>query len=77
MLLLYIAMLITVLLLLDDIKELNLYKVGHDIFLKYLYILDDIILILLYLIAHLAMARISTYIIYNRYITFFSFVALF
>ena len=33
-------MLITVFLLLDDIKESNLYKVGHDMFLKYIFLIS-------------------------------------
>ena len=38
--LIYLAMLITVLLLLDEINESNLYKVGHDMFLKYLFLIS-------------------------------------
>ena len=33
-------MLITFFFLSDDIKESNLYKVGHDMFLKYLFLIS-------------------------------------
>ena len=35
-----LAMLITMSLLLDDIKESNLYEVGHDMFLKYFFLIS-------------------------------------
>ena len=38
--LIYLAMFITVLLLLDDIKESILCKIGHDMFLKYLFLIS-------------------------------------
>ena len=39
--LIYLAKLITMLLLKDDIKESNLFKVGHDMSLKCLFLISQ------------------------------------